>query len=824
MRILIQDFRSALRILLKKPGFTLVVMITLSLGIGANTAIFSLMDKLLLRSLPVKEPRELVLLSAESVNPRFLNNIFSYPDYLDYRDQNQVLSGLIAFIPVDGRLGTNDWAEKVSLELVSGNYFNVLGVSSARGRTFLPTEDQTPGMNPVAVLSYGFWRRRFGADPNVVGTTVMINDVPLTVIGIAPQGFTGPMLERPTDVWAPLMMRPQLRPSSLPLDDRNNMWLKLMGRLKPGVTMSQAQAGLDLLARQVREAHTPSANRNLPFFEKRMLLEPGGKGVSFLRGELNKTLTLLMAVVGLLLLIACANVSNLLVARSAARRKEIAMRLALGANRSRLMRQLLTESLLLALLGAGAGLIFAPWLHDLLLSFQPGIDLTATALSRSLDLRVVSFTVAVSVFSGLICGLVPALQSSRLDLVTALKDSNPLTSRRRRLLSTRQALVIAQVAIAFVILVGAGLFIKSLRNLFAIDPGFRTENVLKVPMNLPRQKYAGEKSDQFYRQLTERLKALPGVEAVSAASITPLSDSVGSINIQIEGYQARPGENLGIDFSQVGPGYHELADIPIVQGRGFTDQDRQGAPGVVIINETMARHYFPNQNPIGKRISRGPGNPWLEIIGVARDIKYHQLTERPIPHLDLPGLQNLYGIYANILMRTAGDPVSVLPAVRREVKAIDPSVPVLNASTLSEDLRSSIAPARMAMTLTSLFGLTALLLAVIGLYGVISYAVGRRTFEIGIRMALGAERRHVLRLVLREGLGMVAIGMILGFGGACAATRAIVNQLHEVSATDPLTFGLIALLLTAVALLACYIPARRATKVDPLVALRHESL
>ncbi len=818
----LKDIRYSVRLLLRNPTFAIIATISLALGISANSAIFSVMDKLLVRSLPVKAPEQIVLLSAESVNPRFLNNVFSYPDFVDYRDHNQVLSGLIAFTTAEARIGTAEETDRARVEIVSGNYFDVLGVPAAKGRTFLPEEDRTPGTHPVVVLSHGAWQRRFGSDPNIVGKLVVLNDASYTVVGVAPKGFTGMRVEFPSELWAPAMMRSQLIPGAVSILNRRFVWLKLAGRLKPNVSMEQAQASLDVLARQLREAHTPPGDRNLSFYERRMLLEPGGRGISFLRTELNKTLRLLMAVVGLLLLIACANVATLLLARSTARRKEIAVRLALGASRGRLVRQLLTESLLLSVVGAGAGLLLVPWWNDLLLAFQRNINLHQTSLGGSVDTRVLGFTIVVSVLCSAIFGLAPALQSSRPELVPALKDSDPLSGRHEGRWNLRNLLVVAQVALALLVLIGAGLFIKSLSNLFAIDPGFRTEKILLLPIELPRQRYSGGKANEFFRQLSERLKTLPGVEAVSTASITPLSGSVAKMSVIIEGYQAKPNENVGIDYNEVGPGYHELMGIPIVQGRGFTERDKGGAPVVVVINEALARLYFPDQNPIGKRISSGPGNPWWQIIGVTRDFKTQRLTEVPVPHLDLPALQRPYGNFARVLIRTTAEPAKLLPAAQQEVKAVDRSASIVRATTLSEELNNSIAPARMATTLTSLFGLMALLLASVGLYGVMVYSVTRRTREIGIRMALGAQRWEVLGLVLRDGIAIVALGVALGIVSAFAATRLIVSQLYGVSATDPLTFVAVSLLLTGVALLASYVPARRATRVDPMVALRYE--
>lgn len=817
-----QDLRFGLRMLVKHPAFTAIAIITLALGMGANTAIFSLTDKLIVRSLPVKAPERLVLITSESVNPRFLNTILSYPDFADYRAQNQVLDGLIAFNAAQGKLGADEKAERVGYEMVSENYFDVLGVRAARGRTFAPDEGQTPGAHPVVVLSDGLWQRSFGADPGIVGRTITLNDASFTVIGIAPRGFNGLFLERPTDIWVPLMMRPQLIPSALVISERQAAWLRLMGRLKPGVSLEQAQASLDLLARQIREANTPPGNRNLPYYERRILLEPGGQGISYLRREMGKPLKMLMAIVGLTLLIACVNVATLLLARAAARRKEVAVRLALGASRWRLITQLLTESVLLALLGGGAGLLLAPWLTSLLIKFQPTFNLNQTPLNETLDLRVLAFTLLASLLSGVIFGLMPAWQSSKADLVPALKDEGALLSQRESRWNARHLLIVAQIALAFVVLVGAGLFIKNLRNLLAIDPGYKVENVLLAPLELPRQSYDAARAREFFRQLTERLRALPGVVAVSHAQITPLSGSVGTMSVTLEGYTPHAGEHLGIDYNQVGPGYHELMGIPLVAGRGFSEQDREGAPGVVIINEAMARTFFPDQNPIGKRMALGRGQPWLEIIGVARDIKHRQLTNQAIPHFDLPSRQQSAGLFTQMLIRTTSDPAALLPAVRREVSALDQKVTVNRPMTLAEELNNSLAAERMAAALTSLFALIALLLVAVGLYGVMAYEVTQRTREIGIRMALGARAGDVLRLTIKQGLTLALLGTGAGLFAALALTRLMKGLLYSVSATDPLTFTGVSVLLVLIALLACFIPARRAAQVEPMIALRYE--
>jgi predicted permease len=832
MQTLWQDLRYGARMLLKKPGFTLIAVLTLSLGIGANTAIFSLADKLLLRSLPVKKPQQLALVSGESVNPKFLSNIFSYPNYLDYRAQNEVFSYLGAFTQLNVRYGEGQQSGQLRLEAVSGNYFETLGLAPALGRVIQADDNRQEDAHPVAVISYGCWQRRFGGRRDVVGQSLLLNGLDYSIIGVAPAGFTGMYLEAPVEAWTPLMMRRQLLGATTSNFERKLAWLRLLGRLKPGVTLAQAQASFDLTARRIWEANTTESERKLPFNEKRILLEPGGQGISALRRSFGDTLKLLLAVVGLLLALACANVANLLLTRATERRKEIAVRLALGASRWQIIRQLLTESLLLAALGAGASLLVAPWLYDLLLAFQPGYVNEQTILQNSLDGRVLAFTTLTAVVTGVLFGLIPAWQSARAALLPALKDAQSDEQARRW--NASSALVITQVALALVMLIGAGLLVRSLQRLFAVDPGFRAEKLLIVALELPRTAYAAatdeagkravdERNNQYFAELTARVRALPGVADATTATITPFSGNIGKTSVVIEGWQTKPGENIAIDNSKVGPGYHELLGIPLAQGRGFTERDNAQAPGVVIINETFARTYFSNQNPLGKRLSLGTrGQQWLEIIGVTRDHRLHSLTEAPQPHLDVPALQHPYGAFARLVVRAQLDPLSLAPAVRREALALNPQVTLEPPVTLEAEVKTSLAASRMASALTALFGLTALLLASLGLYGVLAHSVQRRTHEIGIRMALGAEARDVLRLALKQGLWLTALGIALGLGAATMATRLLASLLYDITPNDPLTFVGITLLLTFVALGACWIPARRATKVDPMIALRCE--
>jgi predicted permease len=597
-----------------------------------------------------------------------------------------------------------------------------------------------------------------------------------------------------------------------------------MGRIREGVSQAQAEASLDALAQQIKNANTPpgAITKGLPFSEQHIKFEPGGRGLSGLRKRLSSPLKLLMAVVGLVLLIACANVAGLSLARGVARRKEMAIRLALGAGRWRVARQLLVESLLLACAGGAAGLTLAPWLVALLVKTQPRLSAAQTLFGETVDLRALAFTAISTILAGIIFGVAPAMQSARADLVPALKEESGASTLRERRFGFRGLLVVAQLALAIVVLAGAGLLIKSLRNLLALDPGYQTESLLVAPLDLDEKKYDETHGRALQRQLLERLSALPGVEAVSYGMVMPLSGSVFQQSLLVEGRQPLPDEQMGFDMNVVGPSYHEVMGIRIIAGRGFTEQDRAGAPGVVIINEMMARLFFQGENPLGKILRLGPGAPPLEIIGVARDIKYHDLAETPIPHFDLPALQRDYDGYTNFVARVRGRAAILIPSVRDEMLALDPAFDVDEVATMSESIGRSLSALRLASTLIGVFGLLALLLAGIGLYGVMAWTVGRRTREIGVRMALGAQSNDVLKLVLRQGMLLVGIGVAAGLGAALLATRLVESLLYGVSKNDPVTFALVVALLAFAALLACYVPARRATKVDPMVALRME--
>ncbi len=814
---LLQDLRYGVRMLLKNPGFMLIAVFTLALGIGANTAIFTLLDKVLIRPLPVEQPHQLVTFVEDAGGAP---GIFSYPLYADLRDRNDVLSGVVAYEQRSFSMSDGSQSERVIGQIVSGNYFATLGVRPALGRFFLPEEDRTPNTHPVIVISHGLWRRRFGADPALVGKTVSLNGYRYTVVGVAPSEFTGTTRGTVNDVYVPMMMQAQVEPRrDGVLENRNAGWLQLIGRLKPNVSSEQAQAALSLLTDEPGQTSpgAPSA-KDSGNFANRIFLMDGSRGHTDRVKDLALPLKLLMGVVGFVLLIACANVANLLLARASARRREIAVRLAVGASRWRIVRQLLTESTILAALGGGAGLLIANWFTGLLLGFQQQINKVPRAFDgslASLDGRALGFTLGLSLLTGIVFGLAPALQASKPVIVAALKEETPGLGGRARRWSLRNLLVVTQVALSIVVLIGAGLCVKSLRALQAIDPGFEPAKVVTASFDLSQNGYNEARGRQFIAQLSERVAALPGVEAVSFAIIVAFSDITWLSPATIEGYQPQPNERLGFNFNFISPNYFQTLGIPLVSGREFTAQDTAGAPRVFIVNEATARRYWPGQEAVGKRVNDGV------VVGVVKNSREKVLTEDPRPAIYMPLLQK-YLPAQTLHVRTATGAQTLLAAVRREVQAIDATLPIYNLATLAQQKDGLLYTERLAAALLTLFGLLALSLAAVGIYGVLSYAVTERTREMGIRMALGARPRDLLKLVVGQGMILTFIGSVIGVVAAFALTRLIAKLLFGVSATDPLTFVVIPLVLTGVALLACWIPARRATRVDPLVALRYE--
>ncbi len=807
-----QDLRYSLRTLFKRPGFAFVVVTTLALGIGANATIFTWIKAVLLASLPgIEQPEKLVEIWGATRNNSALSS--SYVDYLDYRDQNKVLSGLIAHQVLPLNLGRSEKPERVWGAIVSGNYFDVLGVKALIGRTFLPEEDRTPNTHPVVVIGYGLWERRFGTDPNVLGRTITLNEHDFTVIGVAPKNFASPFAGLALDVWTPVMMKDYVARPHFSLTDRGSRWLMVMGRLKPGATVPQAQANIGAIASHLEQEY-PQTNEQMGVAVYSVLQSPFS-----LKQDMRPALAILMAAVGVVLLIACANVANLLLARATSRRKEIALRLTLGGSRGRLVRQMLTESFVLASLGATMGLAIAFWTARSLAAFLPPYANRATFDTRP-DAVVFAFTLGLTVITTLLFGLAPTLHASKQDLVTAMKDNTATVGRGPRKVSLRHALVITQVALSMVALISAGLFVRSLREAYRADPGFDSHGVLLASFDPFLSGYDESRGREFYRRLVERVRTVTGIKSATLARRLPLTDGgIAFANVAIDGYAPAKDEDMRLNYETVGPQYFQTMRIPFVHGRDFDERDQDGAPGVVIINETMARRYWPGGDALGRRIKLT--KDWLEIVGIAKDVKYRSLREAPQPFLYLPLLQD-YRSNMILVARTVIEPEKMFQPVRAEVAALDPEIPIFDFKTFEEHVGISLYLQRMAATLLSIFGLLALSLAAIGLYGVMAYSVGQRTRELGIRVSVGAERHDIFRLILGQGLAISVVGLLAGLVAALVLTRLTAKLLYGISATDPVTFIVIALLLLCVTLLACYFPARRATKVDPMIALRVE--
>jgi len=838
MATFIQDIVYGIRVLRKNPGFTAVAVLTLALGIGANTAIFSVIDAMILRPLPVKDPNQLFQLA--TVGPLMNSSHFSYPAFKPFRDENHVFSGVLAVFwlhELDATL--NGQTESVDGQLVSGNFFSLLGVDVVAGRTFTADEDKEPRQNPVAVISYAYWKRRFGLDPTVVGKRVALNKTSFTIVGVTPPDFLGIWLGHPADVYVPMMMEPAFHEDKSWLNDWSYHWVQVVGRLKPGVSREKALADLAVIHHEALEDEPKTdwpPQMAHQYMEGKLELVPASGGLTFdLRREFSQPLSILMAMVGLVLLIACTNVANLVLARAAARQKEIAVRLAIGAGRLRLMRQLLTESLLLALAGGAAGLLLAWWSGAALASLiSPGRG--QLRLDLSPDPRVLAFTGAVSLLVAILFGLAPALRATRLDLTPALKENARTVGASRSRLGLGKALVVTQVAFSLLLLFAAGLFVRTLTNLKNLDPGFSRQNVLMFSVDATKNQYKGADVARIYQQLLERFEAVPGVRSASLASWGPITGGGGWDNeVWVEGYAPRPNEDMNVYLNAVGPRYFDTIGTPVLVGREFRPRD-SGSPGkVAIINQAMARYFFGNANPIGRRF--GWGKPQdagkacdegegacpasFEIVGVVKDSKYETLRETVPRTAYVNCFQRPLG-EMTFLVRSEMGPAALVPPMRREITGADKGLRIGSFSTLEEHVDQSLGHERLMATLATLFGALAVLVASVGLYGIMAYAVLRRTSEIGIRMALGAQQTDVLWMVLRETGTMVAIGLGIGIPAALASGRMISSQLFGLTAHDPGTIAVASVVLLGVALLAGYIPARRATQVDPMVALRDE--
>jgi putative ABC transport system permease protein len=817
---LIKDLQYGVRMLLKNPGVTFVAVITLALGIGANTAIFSGVSAFLFRPLPVPAGNELIR-PMEIGGAGEIRDEMSYPDFLDYRAQSSSFSGLAAesMLPaaIDNENQTNvSWGQAVS-----ANYFEVVQVQPILGRTFNADEDKAVGASPVLVLSHSFWQRRFGADPNIVGKTVRVNDRPYQVIGITPEGFVGTKFALAMDFWTPMSMMEEIDRAPKLLVTRGSHWMNVIGRLKPGVTLAQASADMAAIASRLNETYPDSRDKDT---QARVMTETEGRFAE-MGGVFRSGGAIAMAIVGLILLIACANVANLMLARAAARRKEIGIRLALGASRRRLIRQLLTESLLLAVLGGGLGLLLAVWVTKLMEGFVPILEYTIIKDLFAVDARALWFTLAVSLATGLVFGLAPAWHSSNPDVVPVLKGV-PETAGKRRFarISLRNGLVVAQVALSLMVLVCGGLFIKSFRKAQTMNPGFDNPNGLIVSLNPQLVGYDDEHARNFYQQLVERTRSLPGVEAAGLARLLPLGDSSNSNGPVLKQGETLPRGSGGrvIMTNIVSAGYFKTMQIPFVEGRDFDERDQPKTQRVVVINQKMAEMMWPGESAVGKRITIGTGNPdpW-EVVGVVKTGMYRALAEDPKPFIYYPLPQRQPNSMA-LVIRSSVDPRSLVGAIRSEVQTLDRRVPIYSVKTMSEHMTYALWAPNMAAAFSLAFAVLAVLLSSVGLYSVMAYVVSQRTREVGIRMALGANRGHVMKMITKQGMWLAGVGVVIGLLLALGLVRVLSSLLIGVSGYDVGIFVGVPLLLAVVALLACYLPARRATRVDPLVALRYE--
>jgi predicted permease len=835
---LLQDLRFGARMLGKHRAFTAVAVLTLALGIGANTAIFSVVNGVLLQQLPVGHPEALVLFSntngegtsqTDGIIPAPWRR-FSFGNYRQFAEHVSAFSGLAAFRSGEDRLsvvaegrGNGERTQLARGHLVSGNYFTVLEVRALLGRTLSP-EDDEPGAAPAAVVSYGYWHERWADDPAVIGRSVLLNGTPFTIVGVMPSSFFGERVRRSPDFWLPLSFQPAIEHRQSFFDDAQTYWLGLIGRLRAGASLAQAQAQVDvalrqLLTQQFGDQLTPQQRARVsgPLVQ----LVPGGSGLSYLRTAYGERLRVLMAVAAFVLLIACANVASLMLSLAAARRPEVAMRLALGASRARLVRQLLTESVLLAMVGAAAGIALAEW----------GVRALKVMVARTspvdvgLSARVLVFTLIVSAAAGILFGLAPALRVGRGDLATSMRERGEGASAARRGPRLAPALVVAQVALSLVLLLGAGLLVRSLVNLTGESVGFAREGVLLVNIDTRLSGYQSAELGSYYARLIERVSRVPGASAATVATYSPMSGSSRTNTIAIQGYRPAPGQSMDVETPSVGPGYAETLGLPVVAGRELTERDAAGAPLVVVVNQAFARAYFGGRSPVGGRLGFDSDHDGdYEIVGLLGDARFHSVRDTPVPMVffSILQMQDQSAFNSELEIRTAQDPAGLTAAVRAAVADVDSRVPIAGVTTLAAQFTDSLGRDALFARLVGVFSALALVLACIGLYGVVSQAVARRTNELGVRMALGADAGVILRMVLRDAAGLILLGLAIGVPAALLAARVIRSQLFGVGAADPLTLLVTCVLLAAVAIVAGLVPARRAARVDPLVALRAE--
>jgi putative ABC transport system permease protein len=813
MQTLWQDLRYGARMLLGKPGFTVIAVLTLALGIGANTAIFSVVNSILLRPLPYQQPERLVWWW--EVQPQLNQAPFSAADFLDFRTQNETFEQVAGVRNTSLTITGSDQAERVRAAIVTENFFTMLGVEPQLGRALGP-DDGRKGSPRVAVLSHSLWQRRFGGDAAVIGRSVRLSGEDVTVIGVMPRGFRNPLQD--AEIWVnPYMVVPDFLfafHDDRRMQQRSSHYMKIIGRLRPGVTLTQAQQDIASIFERIHQQFPQTANHGVnlvPLHER-------------VTGQVQAALLILLGAVTLVLLMTCANVANLMLARATSRAKEIAIRSALGARRGRLIRQLLTESVLVAILGGGAGWLLAMWGVNLLVSLSPP-DMPRLD-EIGIDLRVLGFTLGVSLLTGIIFGLAPAFGVSRVNVNETLKEgtrsSGSVVHNR-----TRGALVIAEMALALVVMVGAGLLVKSFIKLQSVEIGFNPDNLLTMRMWLDDPKYqSSAETLRFQRELLPKLEAIPGVEALAVSGDLPVQGTDTSTNVTVEAREpAHPGEELLIGLHPINTSYFQAMGIKLLRGRAFTERDDENAPPVVIINETAAERLWPGQDPVGKRLTFAPANTpnmqWMEVVGVVGDVKHDGLHVESGMHSYVPIVQQPWPIYT-LALRSHMDSALLLAAAQQAVQSVDPNQPFYEVKPMSALIGEALAERRLILVLFGLFAVVALVLAAVGIYGVVAYLVAQRTHEIGVRVALGARRSDILRLVLKQGMVYAVVGAVTGVAGAIAVTRLMKTLLFEVAATDAATFAVTAGLLSAMALLACYIPARRATRVDPMVALRYE--
>ena len=830
---MVHDFRFAIRTLLRSPLFCAIAVLSLGLGIGANASIFSLLDQVLYRSLPVRDPRALVAFhvddhSSGSTSSDNNQSVFSYPMYKDLRDGGRAFDGVIARMGEAVSVSWNGQTERARAEVVSGNLFEVLGVTAAIGRTIMPEDDGAPGAHPVVMLSHDYWVRRFAADPGVLNQKVSINEHPMAVIGITPEGFRGVLSGENPEVLAPIAMKHEITPNTDDLADRRSRWLNVFARLKPGVSAAAAQAQIQTVYHAAIDSElaqypdTSARSRRLILAQK-VELDPAAQGINQLRQAWAQPLVALMALVGLVLLIACANVANLLLARAASRRREMAIRLALGAGRGSLLRQLLIESLVIAISGGLLGLLISVWTTSALLHFLPA-DATGGWIAATVNTRLLLFTLLISVFTGLLFGLAPALQAGRSEVASTLREQPAALASAGGAARFRRGLVVLQLALSLLLLIGAGLFARSLVNLLHVNPGFHAERLLTFAIDPSLNGYTKERGFALFHDLQQRIANLPEVRAVGAANPGPLTGDNRGSNVTVEGYRAREDEDMTVSRHGVSPGYFRAMGAPVIRGREVTDRDLSAANKVVVVNEAFVRRFFGDRNPLGERMMFGASNkrlPDREIVGVVRDFKHNDLREKPAPAVFAPYTDDQLG-RMEFYVRGDRDINGLGTEIQRIVQQMDAGLPVFHLQPVEIQVANAVKIDRLIAILSCAFGLLATLLAAIGLYGVVAYTVARRTAEIGIRVALGAVPRDVLWLVMRDVGWLVILGLAIGLPVALALGRLVESQLFGLKPGDPAIFAGASLVLVVVAALSGLIPSSRAARIDPVRALRNE--